>query len=164
MEDLAWFKDVAPYLTQPLVLVGFVLLIVFGVYGALLKASIIPPLTPRAGGTMVQSLVRYGFVIALLVIVLGFAFAFYQTQQNHNPAQEISTIKQNATAAQGGTAANAGRDANIGTQPSSQPRPVESAPLPSTEKEPSPLSVNQDAKAEGGGMAINAGRDVNIHK
>jgi hypothetical protein len=164
MEDFAWFKDVAPYLMQPLVLVGFVLLIVFGVNGALLKAGIIPPLTPRAGGTMVQNLVRYGFVIALLVIVLGFAFAFYQAQQEHSPAQETSTLKQSATTGQGRTAANAGRDANIGTQPSSQPLPVENAPSPSAGKGAPPLSVNQDAKAEGGGMAINAGRDVNIHK
>jgi hypothetical protein len=41
--SLAAFKEIAPYLTQPLVLVGFVLLLFFGLHRSLLKAGIIPP-------------------------------------------------------------------------------------------------------------------------
>jgi len=78
---LAAFKDIAPYLTQPLVLIGFVLLLFFGIHRTLLKAGIIPPLTARTGGKVVQLLLRYGFVVALVVIVLGFALQFYKTQK-----------------------------------------------------------------------------------
>jgi hypothetical protein len=83
---LAGFKEVAPYLTHPLVLVGFALLLVFGVHRALLKARIVPPLTPHAGGKVVQNFLRYGFVIALVVIVLGFLLAFYQAHIQHEQA------------------------------------------------------------------------------
>lgn len=79
------FKEIAPYLMHPLVLVGFVLLLVFGVHRALLTAQVIPPLTTHTGGKVVQSFLRYGFAIALVVIILGFALAFYQTQGEHDP-------------------------------------------------------------------------------
>ena len=82
---MAGFSLVAPYLTNPLVLVGFVLFIVFVLHRVLLTAQIIPPLTPRTGGKVVQLLLRYLFFIALVVIVLGFALVFYQTQGEHDP-------------------------------------------------------------------------------
>ena len=90
---MADFSVVAPYLTNPLVLVGFILFIIFGVHRALLKAKIIPPLTPHTGGKVVQSLLRYGFIIALLVIVLGFALAFYQTYGEHDPILQKEILK-----------------------------------------------------------------------
>ena len=61
------------------------MLLVFGVQHALLKAGIVPPLSARAGGKIVTSILRYGFIIALLVILLGFAFVFYQTRAEHDP-------------------------------------------------------------------------------
>lgn len=85
MNAIAGFKEFVPYLTHPMVLVGYALLSVFGVHRALLKARIIPPLTPRTGGRVVQRLLRYGFVIALIVIILGFLLAFYQTHLQHDP-------------------------------------------------------------------------------
>ncbi|WP_004175343.1 hypothetical protein [Nitrosospira lacus] len=85
MEEITVFKEVAPYLTNPLVLVGFVLLLFFGIHRALLKAGILPPLTPHTGGKVVQSFLRDGFVIALAVIILGFGFAFYQEHFQHDP-------------------------------------------------------------------------------
>jgi tetratricopeptide (TPR) repeat protein len=85
MDGIAAFKAVAPHLTNPLVLVGFALLLVFGVHRALLKAGIIPPLSRQTGGKVVQQFLRYGFVIALVVIGLGFALAFYQSRLEHDP-------------------------------------------------------------------------------
>jgi hypothetical protein len=160
MEEVHGFRDIAPYLTHPLVLVGFVLFAVFGIHRALLKAARISPLTPRASGTVVQALLRNGFVIALLVIVLGFAFALYRTEREHHPANATLTLKQTATANEGGTATNAGRDVTIGARLSRPP--VENATSPSIEKESAAASVTQDAKADGGGISINAGRDANI--
>jgi hypothetical protein len=37
--SLAAFKEIAPYLTHPLVLVGFVLLLFFGLHRSILKES-----------------------------------------------------------------------------------------------------------------------------
>ena len=85
MEEISGFKEIASYLTNPLVLIGFVLLLFFGVHRALLKAGILPPLTPGAGGKVVQSFLRYGFVIALAIIILGFGFAFFQSHLEHDP-------------------------------------------------------------------------------
>jgi hypothetical protein len=85
MNTIAEFKEIVPYLTNPLEFIGFVLLLAFGVHRALLKAQIIPRLTPHTGGKVVQSFLRYGFVITLVVIVLGFLMAFYQAHAQHDP-------------------------------------------------------------------------------
>ncbi len=78
MQDAAGFAGIVPYLTNPLSLVGYVLFLFFGIHRALIKAKIIPPVGPTTGGKIVQSLLRYGFVIALVVIVLGFLLAALQ--------------------------------------------------------------------------------------
>jgi hypothetical protein len=161
MKDLALLKEVAPYLTQPLALVGFTLLTFFGAQRALLKVARIPRLTPRAGATVVGRVMRYGFVIALLVILLGFALARYQAGREHDPTQATSILKQEAIVREGGTAFNAGRDFNLGT--SASPSPVDNG-ASSVADAPAAQSVIQDAKAEGGGIAINAAHDANVHK
>ena len=76
MENLAGFAAIVPYLTHPLALVGYVLMLFFGIHRALIEAGIIPPLSQRAGSKVVQMLLRYGFVIALLIILLGFGLQF----------------------------------------------------------------------------------------
>jgi hypothetical protein len=66
------FAQIAPYLTNPLVLVGFVLLLIFGVHKALIKSNILPPVSPTASNKIVRLILHYGFAIALLVLLLGF--------------------------------------------------------------------------------------------
>jgi Flp pilus assembly protein TadD len=90
--SLQAFKDIAPYLSHPLVLIGFGLFLVFGIQRTLLKAGIIPPLTTRTGGKVVQTLLRYGFIIALLIIMLGFAMAFFKTQRETQPPVDVGAI------------------------------------------------------------------------
>jgi hypothetical protein len=90
--SLAAVKEIAPYLEHPLVLVGFVLLLFFGLRRSLLKAGIIPPLSARTGGKVVQLLLRYGFVIALVVIVLGFALQLYRTHRETHPPIDVGAI------------------------------------------------------------------------
>lgn len=82
MEALLDFAKVAPYLTDPLVLAGFALLLFFGVHRTLIRSGTIPPLSARSGSRIVQALLRYGFVIALVVIVLGFGLEFFERQNN----------------------------------------------------------------------------------
>src|SRR5581483_4110886 len=83
------FEKVAPFLTHPLVLIGFVVLLFFGMVRALLKANIIQPLPRSTGGRIVFAFLRYGFVIALVVILLGFALEAYRVSQRANEAQEL---------------------------------------------------------------------------
>ena len=66
------FKDIAPFLQHPLVLVGFVILLFFGILTALLKAQILPPLPQKTAGDIIKRVINFGFVIALLIIFLGF--------------------------------------------------------------------------------------------
>lgn len=79
------FKQIAPYLTNPLVLVGFVLLLFFGIHRTLLRAGIIKPLAPSAGGKAINSLLKYGFWIALVTIVLGFTLAAFRAHLEGYP-------------------------------------------------------------------------------
>ena len=77
--ELAAFGEMASHLANPLVLIGLALLLVFGVHRALLRSRILPPVDRRTSGVIVQSLLRYGFWIAVLLIVLGIGYAGYKT-------------------------------------------------------------------------------------
>ena len=81
MDVLSDFTKVVPYLTHPLALIGFVLLLFFGVHRTLIGSGIIPPVNPRTGGKIVQALLRFGFAIAVLIIVLGFALQAFKTHR-----------------------------------------------------------------------------------
>ena len=76
------FVKIAPYLANPLTLVGFVLLLFFGIHRLLITSKIIPPLEPSEGSKVVHALLRYGFIIALMMILLGFALQFWQSKGN----------------------------------------------------------------------------------
>ena len=77
-------NQIWPYLQHPLVLVGFALLLFFGTHRALIRSGLIPPLDQRTGGTVVRTLLRYGFIIALAVAALGFGLQFYKAARAPN--------------------------------------------------------------------------------
>lgn len=72
------FAKIAQYLTHPLVLVGFTLMLVFGIHKQLLKAGILPKLNPKEGSKIVQLLLKYGFWLGVIVLVLGLGLQFFQ--------------------------------------------------------------------------------------
>lgn len=76
--DFKGFARIAPYLTDPLVLIGFALLLLFALFHAIIASGLIPPLDPDAGGRAVQSILDYGFWVVALVILLGFAHAHFR--------------------------------------------------------------------------------------
>lgn len=93
MSAIQGFTNVAPYLTHPLVLSGFALLLFFGIHKTLIRSGIIPPLSARSSSKIVQILLRYGFVVALLVIVLGFALEFFKIGHETDIKTDLQGIK-----------------------------------------------------------------------
>jgi len=85
---LEGFSKIAPYLTHPLSLVGFALFLFFGIHWLLIKSGIIPPVSKSSGSLIIQALLRYGFVIALTVIVLGFSMEVWKTHYNIKKVKE----------------------------------------------------------------------------
>ncbi|RNE93174.1 hypothetical protein [Marichromatium sp. AB32] len=76
------FSQLAPLLRHPLVLAGFALLLFFfGPGHALLKRGIIPPLPANTAGTILQRLLQYGFVLALVTIVFALALQLVRPDQ-----------------------------------------------------------------------------------
>jgi hypothetical protein len=72
------FTKVAPYLTNPLVLIGFVLLLFFRIHKALIKSPILTPVSKTASSKIVRLLLHYGFIVALLLILLGFGLTVWK--------------------------------------------------------------------------------------
>jgi tetratricopeptide (TPR) repeat protein len=83
------FPKIAPYLTHPLVLIGFVLLLAFSIHRTLIKSGIILPLSQRSGIAAIQLLLRYGFWLALVVIVLGVGLRFFEVQAKKDAGSSV---------------------------------------------------------------------------
>jgi len=73
------FEKIAPFLTNPLVLVGFAIFLFYGLLRLILKAKLIPKLERQAGGQVIKDFLFYSFIIALVAIVLGFGIEAYKT-------------------------------------------------------------------------------------
>ena len=58
--DLSAFAKIAPYLSHPLTLVGFVLLLFFGIHHQLIKSKIIPPVPRTQAPQIVKLFLTYG--------------------------------------------------------------------------------------------------------
>lgn len=67
-----------PYLHDPLVLIGFFLFLAFLFTRYLLKSKIIPPLPHGLGYRILRTILLYGFVIGILLIVLGFGLKYQE--------------------------------------------------------------------------------------
>lgn len=94
MPDISQFSKVAPYLVNPLVLIGFCLFLVFGVHWALIKAGILTPLSQRQSADIVRWILRCGFWLAVLLLVLGFAYAFRSYDDAARKAAQGSITQQ----------------------------------------------------------------------
>jgi hypothetical protein len=66
------FSKIAPFLTNPLVLIGFSLFLLIGLLKQLIKSGIIPEVTKAAGAGIVRLFLDHSFVIVLVVVFLGF--------------------------------------------------------------------------------------------
>jgi len=76
MAQLRDFSKIAPYLENPLVLIGFTLFLVLGIYRRVLKSGILPAVSKTASRQIVLRLIRYAFIIAVLLVLLGFGWTW----------------------------------------------------------------------------------------
>jgi tetratricopeptide (TPR) repeat protein len=91
------FASAAPYLTDPLVLAGFALFLFIGLLRALLKSKVMPAVRQSAAGRIALRALGYGFVLALVVVVLGFGLAYFRETRQTVDAETI--VKEFAAAA-----------------------------------------------------------------
>jgi hypothetical protein len=83
MEQIGSFARIAPYLTNPLVLIGFVLLLVFGVHRSLIRSGLLRPISQQQSSAVVKLLLKYGLLIALVIVALGFGYVYFTTYLGH---------------------------------------------------------------------------------
>ncbi|MGH9891595.1 MAG: hypothetical protein ACREA0_06365, partial [bacterium] len=79
--EIPAFGEIASHLANPLVLIGLALLLLVGVHRALIRSGILPRVDRKTSGVIIQSLLRYGFWVAVLLIVLGIAYAGYKIDE-----------------------------------------------------------------------------------
>lgn len=87
------FAKIAPYLQDPLVLIGFALFLGFSLTRGILKAGIIPQLTAGLGYRVLQRILLYGFIIALALIGLGFGLK-YRELSHAEQASAVNLLDQ----------------------------------------------------------------------
>lgn len=92
------FENIAPYLKHPLVLSGFAIFLLFLFFRTTIKSGLIPTTSRAAGSKIINRTISYGFIIAILVIALGFILEFIKIRNNPD-TQKIEQFKQKETEA-----------------------------------------------------------------
>jgi hypothetical protein len=82
MAQLQDFSKIAPYLGNPLVLIGFTLFLCLGVYKRLLKSGVLPQVSKAASAKIMLWVVNYTFIIAFLLVLFGFGFVAWKSDVN----------------------------------------------------------------------------------
>jgi len=83
------FQKIAPYLHDPLVLVGFVMFTGLLFAKVIVRPAFIPQMTQGGGFKILRLILTYGFVIAILVILLGFGLKYRDLSR----AEQERTVK-----------------------------------------------------------------------
>lgn len=63
---------------HPLVLIGFGLALLFGIYRGLLKASLLKPLSSSNSYQILRLILDHSFILVSLLIGLGFSLEFFK--------------------------------------------------------------------------------------
>ncbi len=76
------FAKVAPYLQDPLILIGFIVFLGFSFSRYLIKQKIIPELPPKLGFSILKIILLYGFIIGILIVSLGFGLKYKELSKS----------------------------------------------------------------------------------
>ena len=77
MPEISEFSKVAPYLHNPLVLVGFILFLCSGIFWAIIKSPLLAQLSQRQSSRVVHRVLNLFFLTAIICLVVGFVDDFY---------------------------------------------------------------------------------------
>tara|TARA_B100000780_G_C21124911_1_gene456138 strand:+ start:99 stop:1016 length:918 start_codon:yes stop_codon:yes gene_type:complete len=75
------FENIAPYLKDPLVLIGFFMFIVFLLLRVIIKQNIIPTLTKKDGFSFLKTILLYGFIFGIVLMTLGFGLKYREISE-----------------------------------------------------------------------------------
>lgn len=76
MREFGGLEKIVPYLEHPLVLVGFVLLLFFTVARTVIRSRVLTPITGAKSYRVLQTILLYGFVLSVAVVLLGFGLNY----------------------------------------------------------------------------------------
>jgi len=91
MENIESFEKIAPYIKDPLVLSGFALFIFFLIIRSFLGSEKVATASQRVSGRLLILLAKYGFILALLIISLGFYIRYTEIQADEAYAKEMAS-------------------------------------------------------------------------
>ncbi|MCI5180488.1 MAG: tetratricopeptide repeat protein [Candidatus Electrothrix sp. AW3_4] len=74
--NLAGFEKIAPYLGNPLILVGFVLMLAYGIHWQLMKSGLLRQVSQKDSSLIIRLFLRYGFWLALVLLLAGVGLQF----------------------------------------------------------------------------------------
>jgi DNA-binding protein YbaB len=90
------FQKLVPYLKDPLVLIGFFLLLAFSLSRYLIKKGIIGKLPPALSFRILRVILLYGFITGLLLIILGFVLKHQELVGQQRTAESIELMLRDA--------------------------------------------------------------------
>ena len=74
--NLTGFEKIAPYLGNPLILVGFVLMLAYGIHWQLMKSGLLRQVSQKDSSLIIRLFLRYGFWLALVLLLAGVGLQF----------------------------------------------------------------------------------------
>ncbi|WP_420208481.1 tetratricopeptide repeat protein [Candidatus Electronema sp. JC] len=91
--DIAGFGAIAPYLTHPLVLVGFVLMLAFGIHSQLMKSGLLRQVNQKDSGLIIRLFLRYGFWLALTLLLAGVGLSAWNSWMEKEKVVAVNASK-----------------------------------------------------------------------
>jgi tetratricopeptide (TPR) repeat protein len=86
--NYAWFEKIAPHLAgSPLVLIGFVLLLAFGIHSQLIKSGLLSQVDKKDSGLIIRLFLRYGFWLALTLLLAGVGLEAWKSYMEKEKTQ-----------------------------------------------------------------------------
>lgn len=104
--ELTGFGQVAQHLTHPLVLVGFVLMLAYGIHWQLMKSELLSKVEKKDSGIIIRLFLRYGFWLALTLLLAGIGLSAWnsymeaEAKQLRQEARQLREINQRQIAEQ----------------------------------------------------------------
>jgi len=92
------FTRVAPYLTDPYVLAGFLIFLAAGFCRLLIVNGVIPRLTEGAGSQVVKLILILGFILSFLLVVVGAIYKFKELEYSRESTSKLKSEEALASA------------------------------------------------------------------